>query len=540
MTPTRTTVLLGLLLAAAPHAAAQTLLDTSAAVSVQTTLLQTQPGGVPVTVPAVPTPPATTAAPGTATPGTPAAPTLPVLTAAQQQTLGQGREALGAGDLARARRLFESLVAAQYTHPEGHFGLGLTLLALGDLRGAAFEFTRLRELAPDRFEAPYNLGVIASREGRFAEARRLYEEAATLSRGKAGPAAERQVLEALAGEQRRAGDWAALSMTLAQAAILDPSDRDLAFRLAQAQVQAGQGVQALPGLYALLSREPGRADAALLLADIYVGQNLPGRAVRELDTVLPRVAKASDRAGLHLRRAEVLAAAGDTRGAVLAAQEATRLDPTRPAAFARLGELRAARGDRAGAQAAYAQAARLAPKDAAIRTALAATRLALGLTAQARQDAAQALTLKPDPATRARALYIGGVAAYRLGDYPAARTALRQSTQAAPSADAYLWLGLTAYAQKDYAGAAGALTTSVKLDPTPQARQNLGSALLAASRYAEAEAILRGLTGEQPRNAEAWYLLGLSLRSQGREAQARPALKTAADLGHRRAAEALR
>ncbi|MDL2343903.1 tetratricopeptide repeat protein [Deinococcus sp. MIMF12] len=225
---------------------------------------------------------------------------------------------------------------------------------------------------------------------------------------------------------------------------------------------------------------------------------------------------------------------------MLAAQEATRLDPARPAAFARLGELRGLRGDRAGAQAAYAQAARLAPGDAAIRTALGAARLALELNAQARRDAAQALTLKPDAATRARALYVGGVAAYRLGDLAAARTALRQSTQAAPGADAYLWLGLTAYAQKDYAGAAGALTTSVKLDPTPTARQNLGSALLATSRYAEAEAILRGLTGEQPRNAEAWYLLGLSLRSQGREAQARPALKTAADLGHRRAAEALR
>lgn len=539
MTPTRTT-LLGLLLAAAPHAAAQTLLDTSAAVSIQNTLLQSQPTGVPVTVPTLPSTPPVSAAPQGAAPGTPAPTPPPVLTPAQQQTLSQGREALGRGDLVQARRLFESLVAAQYLHPEGHFGLGLTLLALGDLRGAAFEFTRLRELAPGGFEAPYNLGVIASREGRFAEARRLYEEAATLARGKAGPAAERQVLEALAGEQRRAGDWAALSATLAQAAALDPSDRDLAFRLAQAQVRAGQGVEALPGLYALLSREPGRADAALLLADIYVAQNLPERAVRELDAVLPRVAKASDRASLHLRKAEILAAAGDTRGAVLAAQEATRLDPARPAAFARLGELRALRGDRAGAQAAYAQAARLAPGDAAIRTALGATRLALGLNAQARQDAAQALTLKPDAATRARALYVGGVAAYRLGDLAAARSALRQSTQAAPSADAYLWLGLTAYAQGDYAGAAGALSTSVKLDPTPTARQNLGSALLATARYAEAEAIMRGLTSEQPRNAEAWYLLGLSLRSQGREAQARPALKTAADLGHRRAAEALR
>lgn len=93
---------------------------------------------------------------------------------------------------------------------------------------------------------------------------------------------------------------------------------------------------------------------------------------------------------------------------------------------------------------------------------------------------------------------------------------------------------------KDYAGAAGALTTSVKLNPTPTARQNLAAALLATTRYAEAEAILRGLVTDDPKNADAWYLLGLAQRSQAREADARVSLKTAADLGNAAARTALK
>ncbi|MBB5235039.1 tetratricopeptide repeat protein [Deinococcus budaensis] len=547
MTQRNLKVLLGLLLAAAPAASAQTLVDTSAAISIQNTLAQ--PGtGIPARPPRLTPPAAPEAAPASAAPAaapasaTPAASLPPVtpLTPAQQGALRQAQEALGAGNLSQARALFEGLVAQNYAQPEPHFGLGLTLLAQGNLRGAAFEFSQLAALAPTRFEAPYNLGVIAGREGQYADALKLYGQAAALARGQAGPATERQILEALAAEQTRARDFAGLSATLTQVVALDPGDPDAAFRLAQAQVLAGQGVSALPGVYAVLQRQPARVDAALLLADIYLGQRLPDRAVRELDAAAGRVKTGADRATLLLRKADVLAASGDARAAVLAAQSAAQQDPRNAAAFARLGELRVLRGDHPGALNAYGQAARLAPRDAGYRTALAAVRLTLGQTAQAGRDAAQALRLTPDPATLARAQFVQGVAAYRQGQYPQARAALRSSAAARPSAETYLWLGLSAYAMKDYAGAAGALGTSVKLDPTPTARQNLASALLAAARYPEAEAVLRGLVGENAKNGEAWYLLGLTQRAQSREGEARQALKTASNLGHSRAKAALK
>lgn len=539
MTQRNLKVLLGLLLTGTPAASAQTLLDTSAAISIQNTLQQTGTPAVPK-IPAVPGTPATT--PGPATAGAPSTSSVPAtpLTQAQQAQLTRARTALGAGQLPQARALFEGLIAQNYAQPEPHFGLGLTLLALGNLKGAAFEFTQLASLSPDRYEAPYNLGVIATREKRYADARRLYGEAATLARGKAGPASERQVLEALATEQTRAGDFAGLSTTLAQVVTLDPNDVDALFRLAQARTLSGQGALALPQAYAVLQRQPGRVDAALLVADIYVGQGLPDRAVRELDAAVKRMGSGADRARLLLRKADVLAAGGDTRGAVLAAQAAAHVDNRNAAAFARLGELRVLRESRPAALSAYQTAVRLAPRNTAYRTALAALRLALGQTAQAGRDAAQAVRLKPDPATMARAQFVQGVAAYRQGQYGQARTALRASAQRSPSAEAYLWLGLSAYAMKDYAGAAGALGTSVKLDPTPATRQNLASALLAAARYPEAEAVLRGLVSDLPKNSEAWYLLGLAQRAQTREPEARQSLKMASNLGHAGAKGALK
>ncbi|GGR80973.1 tetratricopeptide repeat protein [Deinococcus sedimenti] len=530
MTHTRT-VLLGLTLALVSHGAAQTMLETATTIGVQNTL---QSAGTP-SLPTInlPTQPAgtTTSAP---------APVVTPLTADQQALLDQARAAYQAGNLPTARRLYEQLVTQNYTNPAPHFGLALTLFAQNDDRGAAFELQQFTVLAPDRFEGPYNLGVLATRGGRHDEALKFYTQAADLMKDQAGPAEQRQVLEALAAEQTRKADFTGLTTTLAGIATIDPQDLNVQYRLAQARTLSGQGAAALPGVYALLQAAPERTDAALLLADIYVAQGLPDRALRELDAAAPRVKTGEERATLLLRKAAILTQTGDTRAAVFAAQAATREDPKNAAAFAREGELRAGRNDRPGALTAYQNAVKLDPQNATYRAGLAGVRLTLGQNAQAQADAARALTLRPDDATLARALFVQGVAAYRQGQYALARTALTSSQTRAPSADTALWLGLSAYAAKDYAAAATALGDSVKLNPTPTARVNLGSALLATARYPEAEAVLRGLVSENPRNAEAWYLLGLAQRAQARETEARTSLKAAAALGSTRALEALK
>ncbi|GHF28253.1 tetratricopeptide (TPR) repeat protein [Deinococcus metalli] len=535
--PTRY-VLTGLMLALATPASAQTLVETVTTTSIQNTLNSADAANT-LKVPAVPTTPAPATDPAGGTTAAPAVTVTP-LSAGQQQQLRAAQLAFQAGQYAQARRQFEALVAANYTNPEPHFGLALTLIAQKDDKGATFELGQFMALAPDRFEGPYNLGVLATRAGRYDDALKLYTDAAVLMKDKATPAAQRQVLDALSAEQTRKADFTGLSTTLAALVALDPTNQDAQYRLAQARTLSGQGAAALPGVYALLKQAPARADAALLLADIYVAQGLPDRALRELNAALTRVTVPADRSDLLLRKANLLAASGDTYSAVLSAQNATRENGRNAAAFARLGELRAARNDRPGALTAYLNAVKLAPQNAAYRVALAGVRLGMNQTAEAAADAAAVLALKPQGATLARAQYVQGVSAYRQGQYAQAVKVLTASQAAAPSADAALWLGLSAYAAGDYATAAGALAESVKLDPTRTARQNLASALLASARYPEAEAVLRGLVSEDAKNADAWFMLGLAQRAQQREQDARVSLKTAATLGSVRAQGALK
>ncbi|MDB5045405.1 MAG: Tfp pilus assembly protein PilF [Deinococcus sp.] len=534
-----------LLLALTTSAAGQTLIETTTSIGIQNTLDQGTSNNVGPLLQSARTAANSLqqsgqAAAALAAPGAPAVPAPTPFTPAQTTQLTSAQTALKGGKYPQARAGFEALIAQNYGQPEPHFGLGLALFALGDFKGASFEFTQLTLLAPDRFEGPYNLGVIATRERRYEDALRLYGSAATLARGRVAVTVQRQVLDALAAEQTRAAAYPALVSTLSEIVTLAPDDAAVQFRLVQAQTLAGQSAQALPGAYALLQRDPSQAAVALLIADIYVTQGLPDRAIRELDAATPRAKPGPDRASLLLRKANLLSAGGDTRGAVLAAQAAAATDGRSAPTFARLGELRVARNDRPGALNAYQNAVKLAPKNAAYRTDLAAVRLTLGQNAQAFADAVAAIRLFPEAATLARAQYVQGIAAYRQGNFAQARAALKSSALKAASADTYFWLGLSQYALKDYAGAATALSESVKLEPSVNARQNLASALLASARYPEAEAVLRGLVSDNPKNDEGWYLLGVTQRAQRRESEARQALKTAANLGNLRAVAALK
>ncbi|SEJ28422.1 Tetratricopeptide repeat-containing protein [Deinococcus reticulitermitis] len=525
---------------------AQTLIDTSAAIGVQNTLLEQQP--VPGRLPAVAlpspaspaasaTPPAPVPAPSAEAPAA-ARPVTP-LTAEQQAALVEAQASYAAGNYPLARAQYEALIVRNFAHPDPHFGLGLTLYALGDLRGAAFEFGQFVVFAPGRFEGPYNLGVIATREERFAEALRLYQTAAQLAGPSAPPTVRAQVLRALAAEQTRIKDYLGLSETYSALVALNPQSSGDLYRRAQSLYLAERYDEALPATYAALQAQPASLSAALLLADVYMAQGLPDRATRELGAAVARVNSGSERSALLLRKAELLTQT-DPRSALQAASDARREDTRNAGAFAREGELLAGLGERAAAIAAYRRAAHLDDKNPRHQAALAGLYLAGNEYARARNAVALTLKLKPDAAITARMQYVQGVVAYRQGRSAEALALLRASAQVAPSGEALLWLGLSQYALGDYAAAATTLGESVRLSPTPLARQNLASALLATARYAEAEALARGLVTDGVKNADGWYLLGLAQRAQQRANEARQSFKKAAALGDRRAQDALK
>ena len=504
--------------------------------SIKIPVLQTSASQTPVSQPPAIISPAPTDAASTA-----ALLNLPVSapTPAYVAALGAAQQSLGAGSYRQAQTQYEELIAQDYQNSQAHFGLGLSLFALADLQGARFEFAQLAALNPPGFEGPYNLGVVANRLGQSAEALTQFGRAAELARGKVSPAVLRQVLEALAGEQARKPDYASLVVTLSGMVRNQPMDLDLQYRQAQALVLAGQGTLALPVLYAVRQKQASYSDAALLTADIYASQKLTDRAIRELDSAVKPAPDGPARARLLLRKAELLAATGRTRDAVLAAQDAVSADTRNAAAQARLGELRYARSDRAGALIAWKAAVSLDPKNAQYLANQAVVELALGQSAQAAQNAQQASRLSADPSASARAQFVLGVASYRAKNYAAARSALASSALKVPSAETSLWLGLASYALKDYGGAVTALQDSLKLQPSAVTQLNLGSALISAGRYSDAEGVLRPLVIANARNSEAWYQLGLSRRALGRETEASASFRTAANLGNARAKSTL-
>jgi tetratricopeptide (TPR) repeat protein len=530
---------LSLALAAAPLAQAQTLIETITTTNVSNTLdatqttnalpgldrakaaQQTQNAQTQKTNAASATDPVT---------GKAAAPLLPFNTA-QSARLNTARTLLSQGNARGARPIYEGLIAANYQQPEPHFGLALSLLALNDLTGARFELTQFVALSPASFEGPYNLGVIAARTKDYDEALKQFTAAVALP-NTAAPAARRQLLEALAGEQLRRGDYAGLSATLTQALATDPQDLSLRYRLGQATAYAGKGAEALPLLYAAAQSDVNRAGATLLIADIYAAQNLPDRGVRELDTAAALVGSA-DRARLLVRKAQLLQAQDQTPAATQAAREAVQADSKSAPAYAVLGTL-LAQSDLKGSLAAWQMAAQLDAQNGGTLLNLAAVQLSLGMNTEALSNAARALKLiaATDTASLARTEFVQGVSAYRLKDYSAAVKALSSSAARTPGAQTSLWLGLSHYARKDYEAAVAALIESVKLGDSAAARLNLGAALLATGRFSEAEPNLRSVVVTDPRNAAAWYQLGLSRKAQGKDSEAKTAFASAAKLGY--------
>lgn len=475
---------------------------------------------------------------------TPAAPSAPA-NAAQSQPkpnpdLDAANAALAAGRLKEAQRLFEQAVAAEYTNPDAHFGLGLTLYRVGDLTGARFEFQQLVRLAPERYEGHFNLGVVAARAREYDDALAAYRKALELARGKASNEAVLLILDAIATELERRRNYAELAGALEEALKLSPDDDRTRYDLAMAKYRAGEGVDALPLVYAVLQRQPRNADAALLVADIFEAQKLPERGLREIDKVVAATDSNVDKARLLVRKAGLLVAVSNFQAAVQSLRAAATADPEDARIQARLGDLLATRNDRPGALAAFQTAVKLEPADPAYRASLAGVHLALGQIDAARTQAQLAVRTAKDPDVGARGAFVLGVANYRQGRFAEARTALQSAALRLRNADTYLWLGLSEYALKNYPAAVTALEASVKVTPTPAARSNLGAALLATGRYAEAEATLRGVVAELPKNGEAWYHLGWSVRGQGREAEARKAFQTSLALGYDKAKGALR
>jgi tetratricopeptide (TPR) repeat protein len=454
-----------------------------------------------------------------------------------EDTLKRGLAALEAGRDAEAAQLCEQVVTRDYTNYSGHFCLGLALYRQADLKGARFEFTQLTLLAPNRFEGWFNLGVTLDRLGESAGAAQALAKAIEVGE-KAGvaPADLRTAYLGLAKAQRDQRQYDQAAATLADALKKFENDQEVTFLLADSLYRANRPLEALPYLYTLLNQNRANVGAVSLVADIYVGQGLPERAVTELDRSIATAQDPKVKAQLVYKKSSLLS--GKAQQDALA--EAVRLDPKLWTAQYDLGRVRYQGGDFKGALEAFQAAYNQMPDEPRVVLALALTYDRLGQFAEAGRFAALAAKSSSAP-EKAEALFVQGKAAYFQQRYDSAEEVLLQAVQLkADRGAAWFYLGRSQFALKKYEAAIASLERAQALEPTADTAANLGTAYLAANRYSDAERLLNQAVALNPRDAVAWYNLGLTLQALSRSAEARRAFQQALNLGYEPARQFLR
>ena len=443
-----------------------------------------------------------------------------------------GKAYLDAGRNEEAANIFEEALAENYENFSAHFGLGLAMYRKGNLRGAIFEFDQATRVAPDRFEGWYNLGVAYADLMKWSDAADAFSQALSVGSKIDLPG---EVLKpaylGLAAAYRKMGKPDQAAEVLNQALETSAEDIEVLFLLADNLSLAGKPKDAIPFLYKVLQQDRAHVAAVSLLADIYVGQGLPDRALREIDRSLAVAQTPRVRANLLLKKANILKPIDAQKAAELL-QEASRIDPSLWQAHYDLGISWLKAGDPDQALRSFQRAYSVRPNEPKILVGLAA---AYYLKQDFKQAYfyAQLAAASDDDQAKAEALLIAGKSAYNLGRFGEARALLIKAVEAMPDrADAWLWLGLSAYAMQDYKTAISALEQSVQIEPAPVAKLNLGAAYLAVKRFSDAEQIFTQVVLEEPKNAEAWYNLGWALKALGREAEAQRAWKRALELGY--------
>jgi len=456
---------------------------------------------------------------------------------ANDAALKQAQAALDAGRLAEAINGFETIVSKDFSNYSAHFGLGLALYRQGDLKGAAFEFTQLTVLDANRFEGWFNLGVVRDRQGQAPDAATAFTKAIEVG-GKANLSTT-DLKPAYIGEAkalRAQGKYDEAVKVLQDGLGKLPKDPDMTSMLADSLVKSGKPLDALPLLYDILASDPGNVRAISQIADIYMAQGLPDRAMREIDRGLEVVKDNSSKAQLLLKKSTLLQ--GNEQRVAL--QQAVLLDPKLWTAQYNLGLSRLKDGNPKGALDAFENAYAQNPDEPKVLLGLASSYDRMGQPASAARFADLAAKQSQGP-DLIEALVLRGKSSYNLRRYSDAIQTLTQATGLkGDRADAWSWLGLSQFALKDYTSAASSLEKAQTLEPSAANAANFGAALYSVGRYSDAEKVLSQAVSLDDKNAVAWYNLGLTLKSLSRDAEAKRAWQHSADLGYAPAKDLLR
>ena len=407
---------------------------------------------------------------------------------------------------------------------------------------------------PTDSKALFLLGQVRHQQGRFAEARALYQRVLTLDpthvRAKINLAHTLYEL----GQQT---DARRLLVELAQSPVAAPQAQ---LALAQGLVLVGEFERALAAV-AKLPAQAKTVDALPVLAASYLA--LGER--QKLTALIPAMRRAAvARPVLAAQCAEVLQQAGLTQPAATLLRSVLVTAPNSSSVLLLLGRLETDARDYAQARQHLNRAAALAPRSPDVLTALAALDSSQGNLTAALASLERARLLAPDsppllaqfvvtamranqPQAAAEAantlrrlkpdepefLYLFGAASLQSGNLAAAQNALERYVRERPSdLRGCLALGITfAGRQEQPAAARAQFEHCLQLDPANvEAKYQLGLISKAQGEMAQAIELLEDVTKRAPRHAHALRDLGTLYLQTSADEKARALLERAVAL----------
>ena len=234
----------------------------------------------------------------------------------------------------QAEASFQQVLRDNAESAEALYGLGSVYLKQNKNAAARETFERVIKLSasyPDTVPNAWNnLGLLATREGRMAEATRYFQEALRLSPN------HLIALENLGNAYRQQGNWDEARKALSNAVAVKPDDPEANYNLGMVFAQLDHTDEAHDYLQRALKLRPAYPEALNNLGVLYLRTRRRDQAVASFEQSI-RVAPEFDQSYLNLAKVYALEGSEDKARAILL--ELLKQHPNHPQAQKALAEL---------------------------------------------------------------------------------------------------------------------------------------------------------------------------------------------------------
>jgi tetratricopeptide (TPR) repeat protein/peroxiredoxin len=232
----------------------------------------------------------------------------------QRNYLNYGSVYFQRGYLDQAEASFRQALRDEPSSAEAHYGLGSVYLKQEKNHEARENFeraTKLQASYPDTLANSWNnLGLLATREGRTAEAIPHFQEALKLNPD------HLIALENLGNAYRQQKNWDEARTVLERAVAVGPQDPEASYSLGMVFAQLNDNDRAYEYLQRALKSRPGYPEALNNLGVLYLRTGRRDEAVASFDECI-RVAPAFDQSYMNLARVYALEGTPDKARSVL-------------------------------------------------------------------------------------------------------------------------------------------------------------------------------------------------------------------------------